>query len=152
MYIYLPNLMPNITPRVTEILKQHTSLAFMFTVMIFRAIFLAFVICSFCGRDFLSLGRHSWRCKRRVVEGQEPRNTVNQMINVLQEDQAPITINTGIKHCCGKVCKGIHGLKMHQRSCKLMEGLARNVYGKWKRTVITTVLIKKPTISFLSRP
>ena len=61
------------------------------------AIFLVFVICSFCGRDFVSLGGHSWRCKRRVVEGQEPRNIVNQPINVLQEDQAPIKINKGIK-------------------------------------------------------
>ena len=93
-------------------------------------IFLVFVICSFCGRDFVSLGRHPWRCKRRVVEGQEPRNTVNQSINVLHEDQAPIKITTGIKSCCGKVCKGIRGLKMHQRSCKIMEGLARNAYGE----------------------
>ena len=94
------------------------------------AIFLVFVICSFCGRDFVSLGRHSWRCKRRVVEGQEPRDTVHQTINVLQEDQAPIKINKDIKCCCGKVCKGIRGLKMHQRSCRVMEGLARNVYGE----------------------
>jgi len=94
------------------------------------AIFLVFVICSFCGRDFVSLGRHSWRCKRRVVEGQEPRNTVHQTINVLQEDQAPIKINKDIKCCCGKVCKGMRGLKMHQRSCRVMEGLAKNVYGE----------------------
>ena len=91
-------------------------------------IFLVSVICSFCGRDFVSLGRHSWRCKRRAVEGQEPRTTVNQAINVLQEDQAPVKCNSDIKCCCGKVCKGIRGLKMHQRSSRVMEGLAKDVY------------------------
>ena len=92
------------------------------------AIFLVFVICSFCERDFVSLGRHSWRCKRRVVEGQEPRTTVNQAINVLQEDQAPVKCNSDIKCCCGKFCKGIRGLKMHQRSCRVMDGLAKDAY------------------------
>ena len=92
------------------------------------AIFLVFAICSFCGRDFVSLGRHWWRCKRRVVEGQKSRATVNQAINVPQEDQSPVKCNSDIKCCCGKVCKGIRGLKMHQRSCRVMEGLAKEVY------------------------
>ena len=76
--------------------------------------FLVFVICSFCGRDFVSLGRHSWRCKRRVIEGQELRTTVNLSINILQEDQAPVECISHIKCCCGKVCKGVRGLEMHQ--------------------------------------
>ena len=29
----------------------------------------------------------------------------------------------GIKCCCGKVCKGARGLKMHQRSCRVILGL-----------------------------
>ena len=83
------------------------------------AIFHLFVICSFYGRDFVTLGRHSWRCKCRVVEGQEPRNAFNQSINVLQEDEAPIKINMGIKCCCGKVCKGIHGLRCTNEASKV---------------------------------
>jgi len=116
------------------------------------AIFLVFVICSFCGRDFVSLGRHSWRCKRRVVEGQEPRNTVNQSINILQEDQAPITINEGIKCCCGKVCKGIRGLKMHQQGCIVLEGLASNVYDEMEEDSDSNNLDQEAKISFLSSP
>ena len=29
------------------------------------------------------------------------------------------------KCCCGKVCKGLHGLKMHQRSCKVINDLEK---------------------------
>ena len=28
--------------------------------------FAVMVICSFCGDDFKSLGRHSWRCKKKM--------------------------------------------------------------------------------------
>ena len=29
-------------------------------------LFLVLAICSFCGKDFVSLGRYSWRCKSRL--------------------------------------------------------------------------------------
>ena len=34
-----------------------------------------------------------------------------------------VSSKTVIKCCCGKICKGVHGLKMHQRSCQVIHGL-----------------------------
>jgi tRNA(Ile2) C34 agmatinyltransferase TiaS len=34
-------------------------------------------VCSFCGKDFVTLGRHSWRCKEKINQDR-PANTVNQ--------------------------------------------------------------------------
>ena len=34
-----------------------------------------------------------------------------------------ISKRTVIKCCCGKICKGNRGLKMHQRSCRVIQGL-----------------------------
>ncbi len=35
-------------------------------------------VCSFCGKEFVTLGRHSWRCKQKLNQNL-PGNTVNQM-------------------------------------------------------------------------
>ena len=32
----------------------------------------------------------------------------------------------GIKCSCGKICKGVKGLKMHQRCCRVIEGLSED--------------------------
>jgi len=32
----------------------------------------------------------------------------------------------GIKCSCGKICKGVKGLKMHQRRCRVIEGLSED--------------------------
>ena len=32
----------------------------------FIAILLIFVVCAFCGQDFVALGCHSWCCKQRI--------------------------------------------------------------------------------------
>ena len=31
------------------------------------------------------------------------------------------------KCCCGKVCKGLHGLKMHQCSCRVIDDLEQEI-------------------------
>ena len=69
-------------------------------------------VCSFCGKDFVTLGRHSWRCKEKI----------NQEMPVVH---SPVRIsNTNDVKCyCGKSCKGTRGLKMHQRSCRVIHGL-----------------------------
>ena len=41
----------------------------------------------------------------------------------LSNPNIPITQRTVIKCCCGKVCKGNLGLKMHQPSCQVLHGL-----------------------------
>ena len=33
--------------------------------------------------------------------------------------------NTAFLCCCGKLCKGESGLRIHQRTCKIIEGLAK---------------------------
>ena len=39
------------------------------------ALFSTLMICGFCGKEFVSLGRHSWRCKSKV--GNQPDGTQN---------------------------------------------------------------------------
>jgi hypothetical protein len=79
-------------------------------------------VCSFCGKEFVTLDRHSWRCKQKLNSQNPPGNTaVNQMPII----HSPVRIsNTNDVKCyCGKSCKGTRGLKMHQRSCRVTHGL-----------------------------
>jgi hypothetical protein len=78
-------------------------------------------VCSFCGKEFVTLDRHSWRCKEKINQDR-PANTVNQNMLVMH---SPVRIaNTNdVKYYCGKSCKGTWGLKMHQRSCLVIHGL-----------------------------
>ena len=92
-----------------------------------RSPFLVFllicVVCSLCGKDFVSLGRHAWRCKRRVNLGNEASNRKPSTEESPSAMRHPVNTSNNIKCCCGKDCKGIRGLKMHQRSCRVMQGL-----------------------------
>ena len=83
------------------------------------------VICSFCGKNFESLGRHEWRCKRKIhhVENIENETTLLGRMPVITSPGVGTPKRSGIKCCCGKVCKGARGLKMHQRSCRVISGL-----------------------------
>ena len=95
----------------------------------FVCLLLSCVICSFCGKDFVSLGRHQWRCKDKIDDPDVFANSnspTSDGINVEPVISTPTTSvakKTGIKCCCGKVCKGARGLKMHQRSCRVILGL-----------------------------
>ena len=42
---------------------------------------------------------------------------------VISSSTTSVAKKSGIKCCCGKVCKGARGLKMHQRSCQVIFGL-----------------------------
>ena len=84
------------------------------------------VACSFCGQDFVSLGRHSWRCKQRINHAEQDRPDItSREVPVMQSPNVPVYVpsRTVVKCCCGKICKGARGLKMHQRSCQVMHGL-----------------------------
>ena len=85
------------------------------------------VACSFCGQDFVSLGRHSsdsWRCKQRVNHAEQDRPDItSREVPVMQSPNVPVPSRTVVKCCCGKICKGARGLKMHQRSCQVIHGL-----------------------------
>ena len=70
----------------------------------FLFILLAGVVCSFCEKDFVSLGRlHAWRCKKRAE-----RHNVGE--EQLPNDHDPVA-NTAsrvcfIKCCCSNLFKG----------------------------------------------
>ena len=91
---------------------------------------LSCIICSFCGNDFVSLGRHQWRCKGKSYK--IPRSetatptagpTGIPMEPVINSPASALSKKVGVKCCCGKICKGARGLEMHQRSCKVISGL-----------------------------
>ncbi len=92
-------------------------------------LFLSCVICSFCGKDFVSLGRHQWRCKQKINDPNLNANSENptsyeiHVEPVISSPTTDLTKKSGVKCCCGKVCKGARGLKMHQRSCRVILGL-----------------------------
>ena len=88
------------------------------------ALFTTLMICGFCGKEFVSLGRHSWRCKSKVKFEQDYIDNVTPaMENTVKETLPIVSYKAAVKCCCGKVCKGARGLKMHQRSCRVIEDL-----------------------------
>ena len=91
----------------------------------FMIMLLISVVCQFCEKDFVSLGRHSWRCKKRVHQEYEALRNDNPVHRapVTNSPQVIISSRPVLKCCCGKVCKGERGLKMHQRTCRLVHNL-----------------------------
>ena len=101
----------------------------------FTSFLAIFVICSFCGGEFKSLGRHAWRCKEKLnsfdkndSEPKDQRKNCNS--SVFRSDNASKSVSTcsEVKCCCGKVCNGLCGLKMHQRSCRVIKGLSEETF------------------------
>ena len=88
-----------------------------------------FAICGFCHRDFKSLGRHQWRCRKELNDQQEDtrQRTYSNDSSPIQLDHSNneieeanerlLSSNSEINCVCGKVCKGNRGLKSHQRTC-----------------------------------
>ena len=95
----------------------------------FVCLLLSCVICSFCGKDFVTLGRHQWRCKEKIddpnlfVNSNNPTADGISVEPVISSPTTSVAKKTGIKCCCGKICKGTRGIKMHQRSCRVILGL-----------------------------
>ena len=90
-----------------------------------QLIFIVFVICSFCGKDFVSLGCHSWRCKNRINTGDS--DILQPSGHLPVEKRAIVKNYAEITCCCGKSCKGVKGLKVHLRSCRVFNGLDENL-------------------------
>ena len=65
-----------------------------------------------------SLGQHTWRCKKKLnntCEPNEPEKTAVQL------DSEPVSGCNIVKCVCGNECKGVNGLKMHQRRCRIVD-------------------------------
>ena len=93
------------------------------------------VKCTFCNKDFVSLGHHVCRCKARVTSSASLGNSLplpsNQ--NSLSTDavQGALVLADAPQLdeicTCGRKCKGRRGLKAHQRSCGVFKGLIEGV-------------------------
>ena len=98
--------------------------------------FTILVICSFCNKDFVSLGRYSWRCRGRRTQQQSSESDTRNFGNDQDSnfERSNLTIETLLQqssianihhvYCgCGKKCKELRGLKTHQRTCRFVMGL-----------------------------
>ena len=83
-----------------------------------------FVICIFCKKDFGVLNRHSWRCKEKPKhqrnESNHGNNRVSNSFNTVNLDHSKIVNNDCHKCICGKKCNELQGLKVYQRSCRVI--------------------------------
>ena len=93
-------------------------------------ILVVFFICSFCKKDLEVLNCHSWRCKEELKnqrnEGNHANDIVSNNFNTVNPDRNEILNNDCTKCICGKKCKGLRGLKVHQRSCRAIISLNNN--------------------------
>ena len=87
-------------------------------IKIVLVLVLSMVVCSFCGNDFKSVNRHVWRCQARMEE-----------VNPDKGDEAEELSNISgeLKCICGKVCKGLRGLRGHQRSCRSIKHMSDEI-------------------------
>ena len=93
------------------------------------------VICSFCGGEFNSLGRHPWRCKEKLkydnnseAESNSRRIYANSPLHPNCKNSTHVSNCSEVSCCCEKVCNGLRGLKMHQRSCRVLKGLDQETF------------------------
>ena len=74
--------------------------------------FAIFVVCSFCGNEFRSLGRHSWRCKEKLKSSENDDSSRNKgsrkgNMSTNNKDNCVTPQNCRqVKCCCGKICNG----------------------------------------------
>ena len=87
------------------------------------ALFSTLILCGFCGKEFISLGRHTWRCKNKIEFNETTKQNDVPTVAIRSQECLPASSYKVVKCCCGKVCKGARGLKMHQRSCKVIDDM-----------------------------
>ena len=90
--------------------------------------------CPYCDKQFINLGRHSWRCTQKTTSNININNVSSNVKSNIKispniynsnstNDYTINMVNNLITCCCGKSCKGRKGLLMHQRSCKMHKSL-----------------------------
>ena len=87
-------------------------------------------MCSFYGKEFHSLGRHSWRCKEKIKRSENEQtksdksSRQDELHSTNEEDCISSTRNSSlVKCCCRKTCNGLRGLKLHHCSCRVVQCL-----------------------------
>ena len=88
---------------------------------------LAFTVYEFCGKDFESLNRRKWRCKSRSHQNSSNNNVANKnasLNNIVNSEIINNRLISNVEYIScsrGKRCKGLRGLKAHQRLCKVIK-------------------------------
>ena len=110
-----------------------------FNLLLFRlAVLLACLsttratLCPHCNADYACLGRHIWRCSARIT-----MSTNTNVAPIMSPARAAGTgsLNSAAlasspdpsvpwKCVCGRPCRGRHGFRSHQRSCRAYAALA----------------------------
>ena len=79
-----------------------------------------FVVCSFCGGEFKSLGQHAWRCKEELKTLDNGEKVVNRngdscisSVPLAMKNSEQGSNCKDVKCCCGKLYNGLRSLKMH---------------------------------------
>ena len=98
-------------------------------------------IVKFCSTNRFRIVRPpSWRCKSRINNNDYD---IIQTSDHLPVEKRTIVTNCGYFTCwCGKSCKEVEGLKMHQRSCRVFNGLDDNL-----STILRMGISESSTIS-----
>ena len=101
------------------------------------SLFIVFIVCSFCGKDFKSLGRHAWRCNEKAKSRDKKISNANTTGDSGYETSLPVVDSelrsstcVSVKCSCGKICNGQRGLKMHQLSCRVSKDLSGETFEK----------------------
>ena len=100
------------------------------------SLFFVFIVCSFCGKDFKSLGRHAWRCKEKAKSRDKERNNATTTGDSVYETSLPMIDSdlrsstcVSVKCSCGKMCcNGRRGLILHQRSCRVIKDFSGETF------------------------
>ena len=80
-----------------------------------------FIVCSFFGKDFKSIGRHAWRCKEKAKSREKDRNNANTIEDSCCKTSVPVVDTELSSSTCvlvkcryGKNFIGQRSLKMNQ--------------------------------------
>ena len=81
------------------------------------------IVCTWCSKDFISLGQHTWRCRGKINPEDINNNRSSSNKTLRKAVTQPVLQVNEIQCSCGKKCKGHRGLKAHQRSRRAIRGL-----------------------------
>lgn len=94
-----------------------------------------FVICSFCGCEFKSLGRHAWRYNAMLKTADKEAEGANKSsksciapVSIDSQNKETASNCSHVKCCWCKVYNGLRGLKMRQRSCRVIRSLGEETF------------------------
>ena len=93
-------------------------------------LFLAFAVCEFFGNYFERINRYMWRCKSRSHQSSNNSKVANDnesSNNIFNSEIINNRLNSYIEYIscsCGKQCKELIGLKVHQRTCRVIKQIS----------------------------